>query len=270
MTVAQALGSSLNIPAIKVASLLDEKKLIERLRAFGLTDIAYDHPYGEGFALGSSSASLLQMTKAFTHLQDNSFRQSTRKQIAKALAEPNYRLLSFGADNPLRGGTQASVKTGTSNDMRDTWAVGWSSGLTIGLSLGNSLAHPMGNLGSMNSALLWQELVQAFSILSPKKYIPQAFENDTTISKSPKKLRPLLNFPVNGMTYWIDHNQEKEAQRLIFVTSDSNAIKKITKNGMPIEKTNGLYSVAMTPGRYSIEVHGQDDKVVQKLAFRIK
>jgi penicillin-binding protein 1C len=270
VTVAQALGSSLNIPAIKVASLLDEKKLIERLRAFGLTDIAYDHPYGEGFALGSSSASLLQMTKAFTHLQDNSFRQSTRKQIAKALAEPNYRLLSFGADNPLRGGTQASVKTGTSNDMRDTWAVGWSSGLTIGLWLGNSLAHPMGNLGSMNSALLWQELVQAFSILSPKKYIPQAFENDTTISKSPKKLRPLLIFPVNGMTYWIDHNQEKEAQRLIFVTSDSNAIKKITKNGMPIEKTNGLYSVAMTPGRYSIEVHGQDDKVVQKLAFRIK
>jgi penicillin-binding protein 1C len=64
-----ALASSLNIPAVRVASLLDPEALFERLNASGLR-LAHNAGYhGAALALGSAETSLLDLTNAYRPLQ---------------------------------------------------------------------------------------------------------------------------------------------------------------------------------------------------------
>jgi penicillin-binding protein 1C len=53
------------------------------------------------------------------------------------------------------------VKTGTSKDMRDNWAVGWSQRYTVGVWVGNASGAPMWDVsGTTGAAPIWAAVMQ--------------------------------------------------------------------------------------------------------------
>jgi membrane carboxypeptidase/penicillin-binding protein PbpC len=71
----------------------------------------------------------------------------------------------FGPNNvmELSDGRPAAVKTGTSNEWRDSWAVGFSPDVTIGVWVGNSDATPMQEIAGSNGAgTIWRAIMDSY------------------------------------------------------------------------------------------------------------
>jgi len=155
----QALGNSLNLPAIRTVRHVGVETLLGALRAVGMEslDQSAEH-YGEGLALGNGEVTLLELVRGYAVLArggvfrplrpllDGAPRERSRQQvfspeaaslIADILADPQARRLEFGEGSILRFPGETAVKTGTSNDHRDAWALGFSSRHTIGVWMGN-------------------------------------------------------------------------------------------------------------------------------------
>lgn len=78
------------------------------------------------------------------------------------LADRRARCGGFGCPNVLElsGNRPAAVKTGTTNEFRDGWAIGYTPQLVTGVWLGNTDSSPMRNLpGSKGAAPVWHALM---------------------------------------------------------------------------------------------------------------
>jgi len=75
--------------------------------------------------------------------------------IGHMLSDPNARSLEFGPDSLLNFPVQTAVKTGTSSDYRDSWAVGYDSRFVAGVWMGNLDQTPTyGVTGATGPALV--------------------------------------------------------------------------------------------------------------------
>ena len=173
----EALGNSLNVPAIRTITFVGKQAFWEHLRQLGLRSLQ-QHPdhYGNGLALGNGEVTLLELVQAYTTLARQGVfhplvailhvRPSTRSAqrlyspevsslIANMLADPQARQREFGSGHLLRFPTETAVKTGTSTDYRDAWAMGFSHRYTVGVWLGNLNQEPMhGVTGAIGPALV--------------------------------------------------------------------------------------------------------------------
>ena len=62
----------------------------------------------------------------------------------------------------------AAVKTGTSNDWRDAWAVGYTPDVTVGVWVGNSNNSPMQEIAGVDGAgVIWRDIMQAYNAGRP-------------------------------------------------------------------------------------------------------
>jgi penicillin-binding protein 1C len=62
------------------------------------------------------------------------------------------------------------VKTGTSKDMRDNWAVGWSQRYTVGVWVGNAGGAPMWDVsGTTGAAPIWAEVMGFLHAREPSR-----------------------------------------------------------------------------------------------------
>ena len=167
-----ALGSSLNIPAVKVLlEAAGPEALHERLRHVGLTTL--DKPaeiYGLGLTLGNCEARLLELTNAYASLarlgeykpwrvlsDASSFRQTYSRpelvwQIADIMSDNSARTLAFGINSALRYDYPVAVKTGTSTDFRDNWTVGFTPEFSVGVWVGNFNGEPMHEVSGVTGA----------------------------------------------------------------------------------------------------------------------
>ena len=171
-----ALGNSLNIPAIKTLQYVGTEPYLRTLGALGFEQLT-SHPdfYGDGIALGSGAVTLLELVQAYaalanggvyrpvtTRVDDTGARASRRVYSAEAaslvaniLSDANARSLEFGRDSVLAFPVQTAVKTGTSSDFRDAWAVGFNYRYTVGAWMGNLDETPTdGVTGTTGPALL--------------------------------------------------------------------------------------------------------------------
>lgn len=180
VTLREALGNSLNIPAVKAIRFVGCGAYLERLREIGFKSLDKSADfYGEGLALGSGEVTLLEMVQAYSALanqgifrplrvtQQNGqephppyrekavYSEETASLIGNILADPNARKLEFGGNGLLNFPVETAVKTGTSTDYRDSWAVGYNYRYVVGVWMGNADAQPTkGVTGSMGPALL--------------------------------------------------------------------------------------------------------------------
>lgn len=176
----QALGNSLNSPAVRTVGSVGRSGFVERLRTLGF-DSLREHAdfYGDGIALGNAEVSLYELVRAYTvFARKGTFRplahtvataqgfRPTRQVfskevsslIADILSDPEARRLEFGG-GLLHLPIQTAVKTGTSNDYRDAWAVGFSSRYTVGVWMGNLDRKPMlGVSGSIGPAYVLRSI----------------------------------------------------------------------------------------------------------------
>ena len=167
VSVRTALASSLNVPAVRALVMVSPDAFARQLRSLGLPLKEGGDYYGYSLALGSAEVSLLTLTNAYRALgnrgrfsqvvlalppssQPSPARAPTTPSTATALdpraafiisdilADPNARARTFGTDSVLATRFWTAVKTGTSKDMRDNWALGYSQRYTVGVWVGNA------------------------------------------------------------------------------------------------------------------------------------
>ena len=75
--------------------------------------------------------------------------------IGNILSDPDAKRLEFGGGGVLDLPVQTAVKTGTSSDYRDAWAVGFNYRYTVGVWMGNLSQQPTRNIsGAQGPALV--------------------------------------------------------------------------------------------------------------------
>jgi len=193
VSVRTALASSLNVPAVRAGVIVTPIAFAQTLQRLGLTtvDRGGDH-YGFSLALGSADVTLVELTNAYRALANGGRFSPVRTRagigdaaqeprgarrvrgshlaldpaaafiVADILADRDARAPTFGWDSPLALSFRASVKTGTSKDMRDNWCVGFSQRFTVGVWVGNAAGGPMWDVsGVAGAAPVWSEIMRA-------------------------------------------------------------------------------------------------------------
>ncbi|MDD2814650.1 MAG: penicillin-binding protein 1C [Thiotrichaceae bacterium] len=170
-----ALGNSLNTPAVRTVQFVGAENLLYRLRDLGMNSLNADVDfYGDGLALGNGGITLFELTQAYSTLARHGqfqplsslFQQTPEPSrkifspeitsiIADILSDSDARRLEFGRGALLNFPVQTAVKTGTSSDYRDAWAIGFNHRYTVGVWLGNVDQQPMASVsGSTGAALV--------------------------------------------------------------------------------------------------------------------
>ncbi len=81
--------------------------------------------------------------------------------VTDILADPQARRPAFGASLDLDYGIVAAVKTGTTNDYRDSWTIGYTPSLVVGAWVGNTDNSPMAQVpGSLGAGYAWEEFME--------------------------------------------------------------------------------------------------------------
>ncbi len=173
ISLRNALGNSLNIPAIKAAKYVGLTPLMNKLNLLGLKELDLRSvDYGNGIALGNGEVSLYSMARAYSAIasggtlrpirtvkeiiQESSnipsvdvatgtdlttitsvFDGEVSSLIGNILSDSDARALEFGRNSLLRMPVQTAVKTGTSNDYRDAWVFGYDHKYVVGVWMGN-------------------------------------------------------------------------------------------------------------------------------------
>ena len=182
VSVRTALAASLNVPAVRALVMVSPDAFFDQLRALGLPLAESGGYYGYSLALGSSEVPLLHLANAYRALANGgrvspvAFAtpppQFARPQFTRALDEgaafivgdilsdANARVRTFGTDSVLATRFWTAVKTGTSKDMRDNWAVGWSERYTVGVWVGNAGGAAMHDVsGTSGAAPIWADVM---------------------------------------------------------------------------------------------------------------
>lgn len=88
--------------------------------------------------------------------------------IADILSDRHARAPTFGSDSVLDTRRWSAVKTGTSKDMRDNWAVGWDARHTVAVWVGNADGQPMHDVvGTSGAAPIWATLMRHLQAQAP-------------------------------------------------------------------------------------------------------
>lgn len=156
VSLRDALGNSLNIPALRTIQFVGAEHYLAHLHAQGFDGLTR-HPnvYGDGLALGNAEVTLLQLVQAYSALAHRGlwrplrvtsdplntgkrlFSAEAASLIGNILSDPGARRLEFGTASVLNLPQQTAVKTGTSSDFRDSWAVGYNDRYVVGVWMGN-------------------------------------------------------------------------------------------------------------------------------------
>ena len=183
-----ALGASLNVPAVRTLVMVSPDAFHKQLRAVGLPLKETGDYYGYSLALGSSEVSLLALANAYRALA-NGGRYSTTSLsrparpdfkpaiapgatfiVSDILSDPLARARTFGTDSLLATRFWTAVKTGTSKDMRDNWALGYSQRYTVGVWVGNASGAPMWDVsGTSGATPVWAALMNYLHQTEPSR-----------------------------------------------------------------------------------------------------
>jgi penicillin-binding protein 1C len=179
---AQALASSLNVPAVTLAAQLGPDRVLEQLRALGFLHLGESGAYyGPAIALGVAEVQLAELAAAYSTLGRGGeysplryfetepiaaprrvLSEAVTGQILSILSDPRERAATFGRDGPLEFDVPVAVKTGTSKGNRDNWVVGVGAGSTVAVWVGNFDGSPMlRSSGATGAGPLFHEVMAA-------------------------------------------------------------------------------------------------------------
>lgn len=330
VTLRQALGNSLNIPALKTLQYVGAKEYLGYLGKLGFEGL-YRHPdyYGDGIALGNGEVTLYELVRAFTAIANlgvlrplEVFADGLNTQLPRRvlsgevasllghiLSDPKARQLEFGENSILNFPVQTAVKTGTSSDYRDSWAVGFNYRYTVGVWMGNLDQRPMeGVSGSVGPALLLRSVFSELTRYQQTKPLPihrGLVRQDICTEKSEPqatggqcktytewfvpgtepevgnqvaetKLPIRLRRPTNGLHMAYDPRLPGEGQAFEFfiqgVSSDATVEWNI--NGEEIITRGGEYLWPLQKGEHSVKARvwreGELLAEIPKTAFLVK
>lgn len=179
----EALGSSFNVPAVKIAEALGPDRLLSTLHRAGFASLRQgpEH-YGLGLVLGNGEVSAWELARAYRGLADGGLVRPVvpvrrawaadgrelpvRREleprrflppeaaalVTDILADNDARARAFGLDNALRLPFPAAAKTGTSKGYSDNWTAGFTRERTVVAWAGNFDGAPMVQVSGITGA----------------------------------------------------------------------------------------------------------------------
>jgi 1A family penicillin-binding protein len=191
-----ALGNSINIPAVKMLKVNGVPAMIATASSMGITTFSEPEKYGLSLTLGGGEVTMLEMAQAYGVFANSGYKitlhpilkiidshgkvldsysppsspifgkkilpEGVAFIISDILADNNARLLEFGANSSLRIKDQTvSVKTGTTNDLRDNWTIGYTPDFVVATWVGNNDNTPMNSIASgiTGAAPMWHDIM---------------------------------------------------------------------------------------------------------------
>lgn len=223
-----ALGSSINIPAIKLFYLVGTKDALNIAEEMGISTLTDINRYGLTLVVGGGEVSLLDMTSAYSVFANNGTRnpysgilkieksdgevleefkenprevlpKNTALTISDVLSDNNARIPMFGANSPLNI-PNVAAKTGTTNNNKDAWTMGYSTSIAVGVWVGNNDNKPMKKGGAALAGPIWRN----FMLEALKKLPADQFEKPN-LAVDVKTVKPVLRGYWQGNEhYFID------------------------------------------------------------------
>lgn len=192
-----ALGNSYNIPAVKNLALVGVRDVLELGYRMGLTTWEPSeenvNSVGLSLVLGGREVRLLDLASAFSVLANKGRQQDPisilkvtdskgktlfehhpsegRKVldegitfiISDILSDNGARTAAFGSNSVLNiAGKTAAVKTGTTDEKRDNWAIGFTPSFVVGVWVGNndnSIMSPTVSSGVTGASPIWNKIM---------------------------------------------------------------------------------------------------------------
>lgn len=188
-----ALGNSYNIPAVRVLALNTVAEFVGFAKKMGLS-LREASDYGLSLTLGGGEVRMTDMAVAFgvfanggvkqdlvsvLEIKDwkgnNLFRYEPKEGervlgedvsflITHILSDNNARLSAFGESSFLnvKGHSEVSVKTGTTNDKRDNWTIGYNPEVVVATWVGNNDNTPMSAVASgiTGASPIWNKITK--------------------------------------------------------------------------------------------------------------
>lgn len=202
----QALGSSFNVPAVKVLQHIGVDELIRQARELGITTFSAEDEFGLALTLGGGEVSLLELTAAYGAFANGGLRvrpsliervetlsgqqlsmghyalpithYALSPQVAylitHILSDDTARIAGFGEGSVLKLTRPAAVKTGTTTDWRDNWTVGYTPELVVGVWVGNADNEPMRGVSGVDGAApIWHDVMETLLRDRPPAVFPR-------------------------------------------------------------------------------------------------
>jgi penicillin-binding protein 1C len=214
VTVREALGLSLNVPAVKVLEAVGPERLTARMRRARLSAVLPKEALPSlAVGLGGIGMRLEDLTQLYAGLARGgapvtlSWRKETRAGVEKAALQRDAlrrRLLSPVAawyvtdilkDAPVPANTKSGAiayKTGTSYGYRDAWAIGYDGRHTVAVWVGRPDAAPTpGMLGRTAAAPI---MFDAFQRISTRRAPLKPAPNGALIASGAALPQPLKRF----------------------------------------------------------------------------
>jgi 1A family penicillin-binding protein len=179
VTLRNALAQSINIPAVKTLYLAGIDNVLGVVKSLGINTLTERSRYGLSLVLGGGEVKLGELVNAYSVLaQEGLTRRQTMilkiadrsgkileeyRDNANQVVEPQYAKLinDILSDTKARSSLfqnslsltvypnhEVALKTGTTNDYRDAWAIGYTPSLVVGVWAGNNDNQPMQKRGS--------------------------------------------------------------------------------------------------------------------------
>lgn len=246
VTLEEGLAQSINVPSVKILYLAGMDEFLKTVHKFGISTLKERWRYGLSLILGGGEVKLIDLTNAYAALSQEGLlhRQSfilkvengdgetleTFHDEPERVSEPQYPQLinQILSDKELRSplfqtslgltifpDRDVALKTGTTNDYRDAWAMGYTPSIAVGVWAGNNDNQPMQRQGG--SILAAVPIWSAFLKEVLPKYNPETFTKPEPIQTINKPMlngqfvfSPVLNgksFPqIHSVLYYVDKN----------------------------------------------------------------
>lgn len=194
VSLRSAFAQSRNIPAVKILASYGVDKMLELGEKMGIT--TWDEPgyYGLSLTLGGGATKAIDLAKAYATIANSGMRpeimpilsihdykgKTLEENLPKSeaildprvaflltdiLKDNNARAPEFGYNSYLvvKNHPEVAVKTGTSNDLRDNWAVGYNQNFLVLTWVGNNDNKPMSRIASgvTGASPIWNKIITA-------------------------------------------------------------------------------------------------------------
>ncbi len=192
-TLRNSLASSLNIPAVKVLKLNGVADFVASASAMGISTFIDPSAYGLSLTLGGGEVMMADMNVAFGVFANMGIKQQltpflkvidrkgqvldeykyepgervlsreTSFIISNILSDDGARAMVFGRGSMLniKNHPEVSVKTGTTNDLRDNWTIGYTTDYVTAVWVGNNDNSKMSGVvsGTTGAAPIWSKIM---------------------------------------------------------------------------------------------------------------
>ncbi|MFD2365976.1 penicillin-binding protein 1C [Pseudoduganella sp. GCM10020061] len=314
VSVRNALAGSLNVPAVRTLQLVGVERFLQRLRALGLGTIGEDAGYyGFALALGSAEVTLLDLANAYRTLANGGMAGTPalaprapeqRRRVADAVAawivsdilsDRAARSVTFGLRNDLATTYWAAVKTGTSKDMRDNWAVGYSARYTVGVWVGNFDGRPMWDVsGVTGAAPLWRDVMDYLHAHTPGQppaappgVVKQSVSFDPALEPpreeaflagtatavvalvTPQQRNPRILYPADGALLALDPDIPEQLERVSFSAQAGQGLYW-QLNGERLAPADVPLSWRPVAGRHKLALVDGQGRVAVAHAFQVR